>query len=100
MEYWLRSISPWLSSISLDAALGGDVVQDRAHIVFEISKNPKSTAFGHFEVIYHTRGLFRLLPTEDGHSADDHSKLPFLFENPTEVVTVDGKLFSKFCWAR
>jgi hypothetical protein len=52
VEYWLRSISPWLSSISLDAALGGDVVQDRAHIVFEISKNPKSTAFGHFEVIY------------------------------------------------
>ena len=48
VEYWLRSFSPRMSSILLDVALGGDVVQDRAHIVFEICKNPKSTAHGHF----------------------------------------------------
>ncbi len=43
VEYWLRSFSPWLASISLDAAVGGDVVQDPAQVIFIISKNPYST---------------------------------------------------------
>ncbi len=42
-EYRLRSFSPWLASISLDAAVGGDVVQDPAQVIFIISKNPYST---------------------------------------------------------
>jgi len=32
-----------LASISLDAAVGGDVVQDPAQVIFIISKNPYST---------------------------------------------------------
>ena len=43
MEYRLRSFSPWLASISLDAAVGGDVVQDPAQVIFIISNNPYST---------------------------------------------------------
>jgi hypothetical protein len=35
--------TPWLASISLDAAVGGDVVQDPAQVIFIISKNPYST---------------------------------------------------------
>ena len=42
-EYRLRSFSPWLASISLDVAVGGDVVQDPAQVIFIISKNPYST---------------------------------------------------------
>jgi len=42
-EYRLRSFSPWLASISLDVAVGGDVVQDPAKVIFIISKNPYST---------------------------------------------------------
>ena len=42
-EYRLRSFSPWLASISLDVAMGGDVVQDPAQVIFIISKNPYST---------------------------------------------------------
>ncbi len=42
-EYRLRSFSPWLASISLDAAVRGDVVQDPAQVIFIISKNPYST---------------------------------------------------------
>ena len=38
VEYWLRSFSPWLASISLDVAVGGDVVQDLAqvHVIVKI----------------------------------------------------------------
>ena len=43
VEYGLRSFSPWLASILLDVAVGGDVVQDLAHVVFIRSKNPDST---------------------------------------------------------
>jgi hypothetical protein len=43
VEYWLRSFSPWLASILLDVAMGGDVVQDLAQVIFVISKNPYST---------------------------------------------------------
>jgi hypothetical protein len=43
VEYRLRSFSPWLASILLDAAVGGDVVQDPAQVIFIISKNPYST---------------------------------------------------------
>ncbi len=32
-----------MASISLDAAVGGDVVQDPAQVIFIISKNPYST---------------------------------------------------------
>ncbi len=42
-EYRLRSFSPWLASISLGVAVGGDVVQDPAQVIFIISKNPYST---------------------------------------------------------
>ena len=42
-EYRLRSFSPWLASISLDAAVGGNVVQDPAQVIFIISKNSYST---------------------------------------------------------
>ena len=34
VEYRLRSFAPWLTLILLDEAVGGDVVQDPAHIVF------------------------------------------------------------------
>ncbi len=43
MKYQLRLLLPWLASISLlDVAVGGDAVQDPAHVVFIISKNPYS----------------------------------------------------------
>ncbi len=35
-EYRLRSFSPWLASISLDVAMGGDVVQDPTQVIFII----------------------------------------------------------------
>ncbi len=41
-EYRLRSFSPWLASILLDAAVGGDVVRDPAQVIFINSKNPYS----------------------------------------------------------
>jgi hypothetical protein len=43
VEYWLRTFLPWLASISLDVAVGGDVVQDLAHVVFILSKKSYST---------------------------------------------------------
>jgi len=43
VEYQLRSFLPWLTSILLDVAVGGDVVQDPAQVIFIISKNPYST---------------------------------------------------------
>jgi hypothetical protein len=49
VEYWLRSFVPWLALILLDVAVGGDVVQDPAHVVFIISKssyNTKPTVIG------------------------------------------------------
>ncbi len=41
--YQLRLFSSWLASILLDVAVGGDVVQDPAQVIFIISKNPYST---------------------------------------------------------
>ena len=38
MQYRLRSFLPWSVPISLDVAARGDVVQERAHAVFTISK--------------------------------------------------------------
>ena len=38
MEYWLRSFLSWPAPILLDVAARGDVVQERAHAVFTISK--------------------------------------------------------------
>jgi len=43
VEYQLRSFLPWLASILLDVAVGGDVVQDPAQVIFIISKNLYST---------------------------------------------------------
>ena len=37
-EYRLRSFSPWLASILLDVAVGGDVVQNPAQVIFIIRK--------------------------------------------------------------
>ena len=49
-------------SISLDVAVGGDVVQDPAQVIFMISKNPYSTKL---TVIlnFSTPSLFLLWPT-------------------------------------
>jgi hypothetical protein len=52
VEYRLRSFSPWLASILLDVAVGGDVVQDPAQVIFIISKNLQYEAYGHFEFFY------------------------------------------------
>jgi hypothetical protein len=43
VEYRLQSFSPWLTSILLDVAVGGDVVQDPAQVIFIISKHHHST---------------------------------------------------------
>ena len=62
VEYWLRSFSPWLASILLDVAMGGDAVQNPAHVVFIIGKyhySTKPTVILNFS----TPGLFQLLPT-------------------------------------
>ena len=55
VEYQLWSFSPWLASISLDVAVGGDVVQDQAQVNFRISKIPlqyQPSLEGHFEFFY------------------------------------------------
>ena len=56
-EYWLRSFSPWLASILLDVAVGGDVVQDPAQVIFIINKNPYSI------LNFSMPSLFLLWPT-------------------------------------
>ena len=61
-EYRLRSFSPWLASISLDVAVGGDVVQDPAQVIFIISKNPYSTK-PTVILNFSTPSLFLLWPT-------------------------------------
>ena len=61
-EYRLRSFLPWLASISLDVAVGGDVVQDPAQVIFIISKNhhcTKPTVILSFS----TPAAFQLRPT-------------------------------------
>ncbi len=61
-EYWLRSFLPWLASILLDVAVGGDVVQDPAQVIFIISKNhhcTKPTVILSFS----TPAAFQLRPT-------------------------------------
>ena len=53
---------PWLASISLDAAVGGDVLHDPAHAVFVISKiyfSTKPTVILSFS----TPAAFQLRPT-------------------------------------
>ncbi len=62
VEYWLRSFSPWLASIFLDVAVGGDVVQDPAQVIFIISKNPYSTK-PMVILSFSTPSLFLLWPT-------------------------------------
>jgi len=66
VEYQLRSFSPWLASILLDVAVGGDVVQDPAQVIFIISKNPYSTkpTYGHFELFY-ASSVFAFLHFQD-----------------------------------
>jgi hypothetical protein len=62
VEYQLRSFLPWLASISLDVAVGGDVVQDTAQVIFITSKNhhcTKPTVILNFS----TPSLFQVLPT-------------------------------------
>ena len=62
VEYRLRSFLPWLASISLDVAVGGDVVQDPAQVIFIISKNhhcTKPTVILSFS----TPAAFQLRPT-------------------------------------
>ncbi len=61
-EYCLRSFSPWLASILLDVAMGGDVVQDPAQFIFIISKNPYSTK-PTVILNFSTPSLFLLMPT-------------------------------------
>ena len=53
---------PWLASISLDVAVGGDVLHDPAHAVFIISKiyfSTKPTVILSFS----TPAAFQLRPT-------------------------------------
>ena len=64
MDNWLRSFSPWLASILLDVAVGGDVVQDPAHVGFIISKKPNSTS-PTVILIFSMAALFWLQPTVD-----------------------------------
>ena len=62
VEYQLRSFSPWLTSILLDVAVGGGVVQDPAQVIFIISKNPystKPTVILNFSM----KSLFQVWPT-------------------------------------
>ena len=61
-EYRLRSFSPWLASISLDVAMGGDVVQDPSQVIFIISKNPNSTK-PTVILNFSMTSLFLLMPT-------------------------------------
>ena len=68
VEYQLRSFSPWLASISLDVAVGGDVVQDPAQVIFIISKNhhcTKPTVILSFS----TPAAFQLRPTVPNRKA-------------------------------
>ncbi len=62
VEYQLRSFLPWLASILLDVAVGGDVVQDPAQVIFIISKNPYSTK-STVILKFSTPSLFLLWPT-------------------------------------
>ena len=62
VDYQLRPFLPWLASISLDVAVGGDVVQDPAQVFFLISKNPNSTK-PMVILNYSTPSLFLLWPT-------------------------------------
>ncbi len=62
VEYQLQPFSPWLASISLDVAVGGDVVQDPAQVIFIISKNPNSTK-PTVILNYSMPSLFLLWPT-------------------------------------
>jgi hypothetical protein len=58
VEYRLRSFLPWLTSILLDVAVGGDVVQNPAQVIFIISTNHhciKPTCC-HFEFFYPKSG--------------------------------------------
>jgi hypothetical protein len=55
-------VLPWLASILLDVAMGGDAVQNPAHVVFIIGRyhySTKPTVILNFP----TPGLFQLLPT-------------------------------------
>ena len=61
LEYWLRSFSPRLASISLDVAVGGDVVQDLAQVIYVVTKNHHSTK-PRVILIFSTPGLFQVLP--------------------------------------
>ncbi len=62
VEYRLWLFSPWLASILLDVAMGGDVVQDPAQVIFIISKNPYSTK-PTVILNFSAPSLFLLLPT-------------------------------------
>ena len=61
-EYRLRSFLPWLASILLDVAVGGDVVQDPTQVVFIISKYQHSTK-PMVILNFSTPGLFQVLTT-------------------------------------
>ena len=64
VEYRLRSFLPCLTSILLDVAVGGDVVQNLAQVIFIRSKNhhcTKPTVILNFS----TPSLFQVWPTVD-----------------------------------
>ena len=63
VEYQLRSFSPWLTSILLAVAVGGDVVQDPAQVIFIISKQTYSTK-PTVILNFSTPSLFEVWPTE------------------------------------
>ena len=74
VEYQLRSFSPWLASILLDVAVGGDVVQDPAQVIFIISKNPYSTK-PTVILNYSTPSLFLLWPTVQSNLKQLYARL-------------------------
>jgi hypothetical protein len=61
-EYLLRSFSPWLASILLAVAMGGDVVQYPTQVIFLISKNHHSTK-PTVILSFSTTASFQLWPT-------------------------------------
>ncbi len=56
-----------MASILLDVAVGADVVQDLAQVIFLISKNHHSTKPAVI-LIFFTPGLFQVLPAVRHHS--------------------------------
>ena len=69
-------VLPWLASILLDVAVGGDVVQDPAQVIFIISKNPYSTKPMVFERNIYTFFVKPTVLTASGFLVIDPALIP------------------------